>query len=189
MLPRNLMESAVQQALQAHRQSCLGGDSACWCSLCTSDMQALALTALPPLYVTRRGGIVPDDPAHAPAIREEVERAVGRVESNRKHGKGTASCGSVALVNFALEVGFVTIEERLQNIVGACDCWDCRCDAIAFALNRFPARYGVAIDGHSPFTEAYRHQMGDEMSSFLDLGVHIVSSLPRHDLPLEESGL
>lgn len=182
MRPKNIMEDAVQGALFTHRQAGPGGDTGCWCPLCTADVQALALSSLPPRYVTRRRCDAGEEHGRHDAVRDQVARAVQRVGSNRKHDAGTdvSTTLSVAVVNVALEVGFALMEERLQGLSGTCECWDCRCDAIAFALNRFPAQYGVAIDGKSRFHEGSRRQMAEEMVGFLDLGIQVVTAHPLH---------
>jgi hypothetical protein len=182
MFPKNIVESAVQHTLASHRRQAQGSDPVCWCPLCAADMQALALSSLPPRYVTRREGVAIDH-ARAVAVREEVARAVRHVGSHPKHENGTcgAAAEAVAMVNFPFELGFSMIEERLRSHAGACECWECRCDAVAFALNRFPPQYGVAVGGRSAFPEIELKQMADEMVAFIDLGVRIATALPRHE--------
>lgn len=185
MVPKNLMETAVQGRINSHRQQPADTEGACWCALCLADMQALALSSLPPRYVTRREEVVADHADFETSVRFQVARAVRHVGNNPKHRAMTASAAApgaaVAVVNVTFEVGFALIEERIRRHADSCDCWDCRCDAVAFALNRFPPQYGVAVDGRSGFPEESRRQMADEMATFLDLGVRIAATVPRHD--------
>ena len=88
----------------------------------------------------------------------------------------------VWVVNFPLEEGFRTVDAILRRHDNACDCWNCRCDMVAFALNRYPARYGVEYEGKTHLFEGDREQMREELSSFLDLAVTVVTTVPRHDL-------
>ncbi len=181
MLPRNVIEEAVRAALASERLRGSGIEAACWCPLCLADMQALALSSLPPRYVTRREDRSAIGSAQSAAVGEQVAQAVRQVSTHRKHRpEERAADAEVAMVNFAYEVGFALIEERLMRQDGACECFDCRCDAVAFALNRFPPQYGVALRGRSAFTVRSRSEMGAEMSSFLDLGVRVVTDVPRH---------
>lgn len=182
MVPKNLTEAAVQEMLRCHREKNADTEGVCWCPLCTADMQALALSCLPPRYITRRESLAGNGAVRDDIVREVVARAVQRVDCHPKHPKAAAGAPAdkVALVNYPFEIGFTMIEERMSGRAGACECWECRCDAVAFALNRFPPQYGVAVGDRSPFLESSRKQMAEELVSFLDLGVQIATTVPRH---------
>jgi hypothetical protein len=182
MLPRNVMEVAVRDALSTRAAAGADGGT-CWCPVCTADMQALALSSLPPKYVTRRGERAVLCSGGDGAIDDTVDHAVRWVGHHPKHRPGAPAppADQVALVNFTYETGFALIDERVNGVVGSCECFDCRCDAVAFALNRFPARYGVALGGQSQFPEDGRRQMGAELAPFIDLGLRVVASRPRHE--------
>jgi hypothetical protein len=62
-----------------------------------------------------------------------------------------------------------------------CDCWNCRCDMVAFALNRYPPRYGVEHQGRTHLLEKDRDEMRAELASFLDLSLRVVAAVPRHE--------
>ncbi len=147
-------------------------------------MTALALTFLPPRYATRRLNDFEIEAETAAAIHDGVVRARRKVELFPKHAKGTAVKvdESVWVVNFPLEEGFRAVDAILRQHDGACDCWNCRCDAVAFALNRYPARYGVEYRGQTHLFEDERTRMRGELSSLLDRAVRIVVSDPRHDV-------
>lgn len=182
MTPKNLMEDIVRSEVLSHRQKSTDTEGICWCKLCIADMQALALSSLPPQYVTRREPLAGDSAALHGAVDVEVGRAIRLVGGHPKHSSACdgAAADAVAIVNYSFEIGFSAIEDRMQVRNQGCDCWECRCDAVAFALNRFPPQYGVAFSGRSAFPESNRKQMTEEMAPFLDLGVQIAAALPRH---------
>ena len=179
----NAMEHVVRAHLNQLRAQSPAGDETCWCPLCRADMMALALSALPPRYATRRSGTVDAGPQTSAQVAEQVASALKRVQRFPKHVKGEAVAAGapVWVVNFPLEEGFRAVDEILRRHDGACDCWHCRCDMVAFALNRYPARYGVEHEGRTHLFEDDRLQMHHELSSFLDLAVRVVTTVPRHE--------
>ena len=179
----NTMEQAVRTHLNKIRAQSAAGDETCWCPLCRADMMALALTSIPPRYATRRSGDADVEARTATAVHEGVARARRQVQRFPKHPKGAAVAAGKAVwvVNFPLEESFRAVDEILRRHDGACDCWNCRCDMVAFALNRYPARYGVEHEGQTHLFEDDRERMRDELTSFLDLAVKVVTTVPRHD--------
>lgn len=179
----NSMEQPVRMHLSRLRAQSPAGDETCWCPLCRADMMALALTALPPRYATSRAGSLEIEARTAETIREGVMNARRQVSQRPKHAKGAAPAAGapVWVVNFPLEEGFRAVDTILRRNDGACDCWDCRCDMLAFALNRYPARYGVEHEGRTHLIEEHREQMREEIASFLDIAVKVVMTVPRHD--------
>lgn len=179
----NSMEQVVRTHLNQVRSRSAAGDESCWCPLCRADTMALALTALPPRYATRRTGAVEAAQPTSALVQEQVGSALKQVNRFPKHPQGgaVAAGAPVWVVNFPLEEGFRAVDEILRNHDGACDCWHCRCDMVAFALNRYPARYGVEHEGRTHLFENDRAQMRDELCSFLDLAVRVVTAVPRHE--------
>ena len=180
----NAMEPAVRDHLNRTRNESPLGDETCWCPLCRADMMALALSSLPPRYATRRRSEVGIEAPVAADIRLGVARARRQVERFPKHPKGAAVASSepVWVVNFPLEEGFRAVDMLLRGHDTACDCWNCRCDMVAFALNRYPARYGVEHEGQTHLLDGDREQMREELSSFLGLAVRVVTTVPRHEV-------
>lgn len=180
----NSMEPAVRKHLSRIRAQSPAGDETCWCPLCRADMMALALTSLPPRYATCRPCDVEIEARMAAAIRDEVALARRQVERHPKHAKGVpvAAEEAVWVVNFPLEEGFRAVDAILRQHDSACDCWSCRCDMVAFALNRYPARYGVEHEGRTQLLEEHRERMRDELSSFLVHAVQVVTTVPRHEI-------
>jgi hypothetical protein len=179
----NAMEPSVREHLNRLREQSPPGDETCWCPLCRADMLAMALSALPPRYATRRMDGHDADPALAASIHDGLTRARRQVERFPKHPKGAAVAAGEAVwvVNVPLEESFRAVDEILRRHDGACDCWHCRCDMVAFALNRYPARYGVEHEGRTHLVEGDRAQMRTELASFLDLAVRVVTTIPRHE--------
>lgn len=179
----NAMETMVREHLNQVRARSAAGDEACWCPLCRADMMALALTALPPRYATRRPGSADDTQQITALVEERVSHARTQVHRFPRHPKGDAVDAGVPVwvVNFPLEESFRVVDEILHRHDGACDCWNCRCDMVAFALNRYPARYGVEHEGRTSLVEEDRVRMREELGRFLDLAVRVVTTIPRHD--------
>lgn len=180
----NAMEVGVKRLLTQFRAAAPAGEAICWCPLCRADMMALALSSLPPRYATRRPEDIEADPHLAASLRAEVERAVHHVGRFPKHASGEvlAVADPVWIVNFPLEEGFRAVEPLIRSREDVCDCWQCRCDMVAFALNRYPPRYGVEHRGRMHLREVDRDQMRAELRSFLELAIGIVSKVPRHEL-------
>ena len=179
----NLMEQAVRAHLNRLRAQSQAGDETCWCPLCRADMMALALTSLPPRYATCRPRDVEIETLMASAISDEVVLARRQIDRFPKHAKDApvAAGEPVWVVNFPLEEGFRAVDALLRRHDQACDCWKCRCDMVAFALNRYPARYGVEHEGRTQLFEEQRERMRDELSSFLVHAIKVVTTVPRHD--------
>ena len=179
----NSMELAVRFQLNRLRAMAQDSDGICWCPLCRADMMALALTSLPPRYATRRPADLDADPEMATIVRDGVVLARDQVERFPKHAKGAAVAAGapVWVVNFSLEEAFRAVDAILHQHDGACDCWNCRCDMVAFALNRYPACYGVEHEGQTHLFEKDRVQMRAELESFLDLAARVVTTVPRHE--------
>ena len=180
----NAMELGVKRFLNRLRAASPAGQETCWCPLCRADMMALALSSLPPRYATRRPWDIEADAHLAESLGAQVTRAVRHVELFPKHPSGGAleATEPVWIVNFPLEEGFRAIEPLIRSREDVCDCWQCRCDVVAFALNRYPPRYGVERGGHTHLREVDRDQMRSELASFLELAIGIVSKVPRHEL-------
>lgn len=173
----NAMELAVKDQVRRIAADPAAAPGCCWCPLCRADVMALALSSLPPRYEVRNR-----EPALLEGVEEEVARAVRTVGSNPKHPPGVAVATGepVWIVNFPLEEGMRAVEGLFRGREGACDCWRCRCDAVAFALNRFPARYGVEHRGKIRLLDADRDAIRGELVSFLTPAIHVVTTLPRH---------
>lgn len=179
----NSMEQAVRSHLDRTRAQSPSGDESCWCPLCRADMMALALSSIPPRYATRRRSEIEAETQMAATIHSGIVLARRQVERFPKHPKGAAVAAGAPIwvVNFPLEEGFRAVDAILRRHDEACDCWNCRCDMVAFALNRYPARYGVEHQGQTHLFEADREKMRGELAAFLEIAVRVVATVPRHD--------
>ena len=179
----NSMEREVRNHLDRVRTQSPAGDEGCWCPLCRADMMALVLSSLPPRYATRRSSEVEVEAQLTAAIHDGVQVARRQVTQFPKHPKDAAVAAGepVWVVNFPLEEGFRAVDAILRRQDKVCDCWNCRCDMVAFALNRYPARYGVEHRGQTHLFELDREQIRVELSSFLERAVNVVTTVPHHD--------
>lgn len=178
----NAMEHAVKIQLSQIQEAYADDGPVCWCPLCRADMMALSLSSLPPRYGTMHIPAVDTDSTNSTAVREEVSRALLRVERNPKHPRGNAvsTTEPVWVVNFPLEESFHVLDSLIREQKDSCGCWQCRCDMVAFALNRYPAKYGVEHQGRTHLLEEEREQMRRELSSFLNLAMNVITEIPHH---------
>jgi hypothetical protein len=180
----NAMESAVKAHVNRVRSELRGDDTVCWCPLCRADMMAYALSALPPRYGTRRVAAVAPGSEQDAAVAAVVSRAVRQVSLHPKHDTGVPAADHepVFVVNFPLEESFRAVDAVMGPDDEACACWHCRCDTVAFALNRYPARYGVEHRGETHLRDSDRAVMREELGQFLGLARSVVATVPRHEL-------
>ena len=179
----NAMEHEVRIRLGRLRAQTPTEEGACWCPLCRADMMALALTSLPPRYATRRASSLEIEPRTAMMIHDSVVSAHRQVMRQPKHARGipVPPHDAVWVVNFPLEEGFSAVGVILRRSDGVCDCWHCRCDMVAFALNRYPARYDIKHAGKTHRYDPDREKLRSELCGFLELAVRLVTTVPRHD--------
>lgn len=179
---RNEMEALVRQEVARARAAAEPGRSGCWCPLCETDAVALALTLLPPLYcreetVGSAAGLI-----KAGRIQEAVASALKRVALSPKHrtGVGPTLRGEVALINYTYEVGTAMVGSALGRTARACSCEGCRSDALAYALNRYPAKYGITHAGRRSLHPTYLDFMRYELGLLVNHAARVVATHPRH---------
>ncbi|HEY5997678.1 MAG TPA: late competence development ComFB family protein [bacterium] len=176
---KNEMEQLVREEVERVRSAAT--EQRCWCSLCETDIVALALTMLPPLYCRTEtfghaAGII-----KAGKIREAVQAAIKRVSLRPKHRVGAPSHrGTVSLVNYTFEVGTDMVGPALGRGASSCSCESCRSDTLAYALNRYPAKYGVTVDGRRSLHPTYLDFMRHELGMLIGQAARVVSSHPHH---------
>ena len=87
-----------------------------------------------------------------------------------KHRPGTPDQihSEVRLEDFGLKIGNVLAAPAAPGAEGPCTCEACRADALAFALNRYPPKYGVSSPGRASYQENFedfiRHELGQELA-------------------------
>jgi hypothetical protein len=180
---RNEMEELVREEIARARRG--GGPvyAGCWCALCETDIVALALTLLPPLYCRT------DSHGHAAGlikagtISDAVQAALKRVSLWPKHRPGTQPGlrDEVALVNYTFEIGSQMVGPALGLSTTGCCCEECRADTLAYALNRYPPKYGIARGGQRSLHPTYIDFMRYELGMLINQAARVVATHPGHD--------
>ncbi len=177
---KNEMENLVRDEVARARKAGGPGYTGCWCVLCETDIVALALTLLPPLYC-RKGtvgnatGVI-----RASTISDAVQSALKRVSLWPKHRPGAVptTMERVALVNYTFEVGTTMVgSPQIRSAIG-CTCETCRSDTLAYALNRYPAKYGITRSGKRSLHPTYLDFMRYELGMLIGQAARVVSSHP-----------
>lgn len=178
---KNEMETLVRAEVDRVR-STLGAVRHCWCALCTTDVVALALTQLPPLYCRRDSYGYAAGYATAGKIHDAVQSALKRVALRPKHRPGTprALAEEVGLVNYTFEVGSAIVGPVFGRENRACGCSLCRSDTLAYALNRYPAKYGVRQGTRRSLHPTYLEFMRHELGLILTQAARMVAEHPHH---------
>lgn len=180
---RNEMEHLVRDEVVRIRREGGAGYAGCWCPLCEIDIVALALTLLPPLYCRTENSAHAAGPIRPGTISDAVQSALKRVDMWPKHRPGTQPTrpDNIALVNYTLEVGTAMVGPAIGRTAAGCSCDECRSDTLAYALNRYPAKYGVARDGKRSLHPTYLDFMRFELGMLINQAARVVSTHPHHD--------
>ena len=179
---RNEMEQLVREEVARVRREDRQRHEVCWCPLCETDIVALALTLLPPRY-SRSGR-----PGHATGligagkIADAVHSSLKRVSLWPKHRPGARPAGgeAVSLVNYTFELGTAMVGPALGQTSAGCSCESCRSDTLAYALNRYPAKYGVLRSGRRSLHPTYVDFMRYELGMLISQAARVVSGNPNH---------
>lgn len=179
---RNEMEQLVRDEVTRVRREGGQGYTGCWCPLCETDIVALALTLLPPLYCRDENQGHAATLIRAGKISDGVQAALKRVGLWPKHrtGPGPSVRDQVALVNYTFEVGSTMVGPALGQTPARCSCETCRADTLAYALNRYPAKYGVVRAGRRSLHPTYVDFMRYELGMLITQAARVVSDRPNH---------
>jgi len=182
MSVKNEMEAVVREEVARVRAGAGDAPPGCWCSLCEADTVALALTLLPPLYCREETSGTAASLISAGKIRTAVQAALKRVSLSPKHPPGALPTlrRDIGLINYAYEVGATMVASALSRTARACTCEHCRTDALAYALNRYPAKYGVTLSGRRSLHPTYLEFMRYELGLLVNHAARLVSTHPRH---------
>jgi len=185
----NEMEELVREALREIREGSEGSDL-CWCRLCETDVVALALSFLPPFYSRPGGQAWSAGLATSAKIHDAVQAAAKRVALRPKHRTGLMGPvrGEVGLVNYTYEVGLQVVGPAVMAAQGGCSCPQCRADTLAYALNRYPPKYGVSAGGRRSLHPTYVDFMRHELGLLVAQAARVVGAKPNHRLPLTNAG-
>lgn len=179
---KNEMEHLVSDEVARVKNQGAGESRGCWCLLCETDITALALTLLPPLYCRTETYGHAGSLIKAGKIQDAVQTAIQRVGLRPKHRPGFpgARRGDVALVNYSFEIGAEMLNPSFNRADVACGCSCCRADALAYALNRYPTKYGVTQGGSRNLLPTYANFMRHELGLLLDHATRFISAHPHH---------
>lgn len=179
---KNDMERLVRAEVARRAKAAGTGSTVCWCPLCETDIVALALNLLPPLYCRAETFGHAAVQVGASAVRDAVQTALTRVAISPKHlpGGWPATVKDAALVNYTYEVGATLVGAATDHFEAGCSCAACRFDTLAYALNRYPPRYGVARGGRRRLQANDLDFMRHELGVLLTQAARVVSSHPHH---------
>ena len=179
---KNELEEVVHKSVLELKERGNGGGQHCWCVLCEADVTALALTSLPPRYAT-----VYQEPAEMKKEKSiTVENAVRRsrkcVSHRPKHRLSSPENwpSRVRLVNYNYEEAISRLASFARLSDQYCSCALCHSDTIAYALNRYPPRYGVMYSGRTKLPGYQLDYLRHELDLVLTHAAGIVASSPRH---------
>lgn len=179
---KNEMEGLVRAEVDRLKETCASGADVCWCALCETDIVALALTLLPPFYCRQDTYGYAAGLNTSGKIRDAVQSAIKRVSMRPKHRTSAPGAfrGEINLVNYTLEVGAEMVGPAMGRSDSGCGCTQCRSDALAYALNRYPAKYGVIWGGRRNLNPTYLDFMRFELGMLITQAARVVSAHPHH---------
>jgi hypothetical protein len=179
---KNEMEQLVREEVRRAKELGSPEYAGCWCVICETDIVALALTLLPPLYCREETYGHASRFIKAGTIRDAVRTSLRRVGLRPKHHPGLPRSlqGDVALVNYTFEVGAEMVGPELERAASGCGCERCRTDTLAYALNRYPAKYGIAQGGRRNLDPSYLEFMRHELGLLIGQAARVVSAHPHH---------
>ena len=179
---RNRIVTAVIGEIERRQEDTEFQSRFCWCSLCEADVTALALNSLPPAYSTTNGSAAPNGEKLQGAVRNAVLMAIGKVAHSPKHTADRPEnySDSIRVINYTFEEGSAQVVSSMAKSASPCVCDRCLADALAFALNRYPPKYGVERFGTRNLKEGHRKVMRQELKLMLSHAANIVSGSPNH---------
>jgi hypothetical protein len=180
---RNEIEEAVRAEVEIQKDTPAGELHICWCALCAADVTALAMTILPPRYSTDSNTRPSSHGSGTGAVRSAVFTSIKRVARRPKHNKSIpeSRAAKVRLVNFNYEEGAAAVASLSRRTDLPCVCRDCLTHTLAFALNRYPPKYGVLHAGRSNLPEYQRDYLRHELGIIISHAASVVASHPRHN--------
>ena len=182
MTIKNDMEFLVKAEMRKQRELTGKNDDGCWCLLCEMDILALALNQLPPRYCQEKNFCATDSRGFGGDVRNAVARAVQRVGRRPKHRPGRVPSGDtdVRMENYAQKIGHAVLATVLSSESAACPCDQCQADILAYALNRYPPKYGVSYGGRESYQENYADFIRHEIAQALTRAAAVVRERPHH---------
>ena len=182
MAIKNDMEFLVRTEVQRRLERSGGNDDVCWCPLCEFDILALALNQLPTRYCHEKNFGCAASQGFGNDVRNAVARAIQKVSRRPKHRPGRPLSGNedIRMVNYAQTIGGALVGAVLSPESSACACDQCQADTLAFALNRYPPKYGVSHGGRESYQENYADFIRHEIGQVLVQAAAVVRERPHH---------
>ncbi len=182
MAIKNEMEFLVKAEVQRCQERSGKEEDVCWCSLCETDVVALALNQLPPRYCHEKNYGYVVSQGGAEEVRGVVSRAVQKVSQRPKHrpGKPQFLVPDIRMENYAKKFGDMVLGAVLSPGMSACACDQCRADTLAYALNRYPPKYGVSYGGRESYQSNYEDFIRHEIGQVLTESVKVIRERPHH---------
>jgi competence protein ComFB len=182
MAIKNDMEFHVRAEAQRRRERSEKEPDVCWCSLCEVDILALALNQLPPRYCHERNFGCTATLKLGDDVRHAVARAVQKVSRRPKHrpGRPLSSDDDIRMENYAQKIGSTLVGTVLSPESAACACAQCQADTLAYALNRYPPKYGVSYGGRESYQANYEDFIRHEIGQALAQAMAVVRERPHH---------
>ncbi len=179
---KNDIETAVKTEVSRMKKDPDRHAPSCWCALCEADVTALALNSLPPRYCTTRNYGIMTEKYIPGSVRGAVQGASLKVTRRPKHRPGISDArpAQVRLVNLTFEEGSSMVGPLLMRSSAPCSCPQCRSDTLAFALNRYPPKYGVEFGGKSNFPPSQKDFVRHELGLILTHAAKVVADRPNH---------
>jgi competence protein ComFB len=178
---KNDMEHLVRQEVKRRRAGRDAG-GCCWCPLCEADVVAFALNHLPPRYCRTGNFGYAASQGFGNRVADAVRLAIEKVGQRPKHRPGAPDRfrTEALLEDFGLKIGAAIVDGSLAAANSGCACDGCRADALAFALNRYPPKYGVSTPGRTSYQANFEDFIRHELGQTLTKACRIVSAHPNH---------
>ena len=182
MAIKNDMEFHVRSEAQRRRVRSKKENDGCWCPLCEMDILALALNQLPPRYCHERNFGCTASKELGENVRKVVGRAVQKVSQRPKHrpGRPMSHIDDIRMENYAQKIGNSLMETVLSPNAAACACDQCQADTLAYALNRYPPKYGVSYGGRESYQANYEDFIRHEIGQVIAQAVAVIRERPHH---------
>lgn len=179
---KNDMEFLVKAEVQERRESSVKENEICWCSLCEMDILALALNRLPPRYCHEKNFGCAISPGSRNDVHNAVARAIQKVSRRPKHppGRPLTSNDDIRMENYAQKFGNSLVGAFRSPESPACACGQCQADTLAYALNRYPPKYGVSYGGRESYQANYGDFIRHEIGQVLTQAMAVVREHPHH---------
>jgi competence protein ComFB len=179
---KNDMEHLVKAEVRLQRDRPAKGIDGCWCSLCEADVHALALNKLPPRYCHQRNFGFAAAQGHGDEVKEAVALAIEKVSRRPRHrpGRPLSRYEDIQVDNYAQKIGHGLVGSFLTRKPAACACDQCRADTLAYALNRYPPKYGVSYAGQASYQTHYEDFIRHEVGQALAAAMSVVQAHPHH---------